>query len=355
MHPGLRLRPLLELLLKRDHGALEALGLERPHLEQRVLVGLEVEEVLLHVRAHLFHDRCEAQKAPGLEPAAEGRVVVLAVELGLLLRLEHLEHAHVPVLALELVEAEGGELAVVEVAEVGELVSAEHGERVGELLELEREQPRLERRGRIAGVVVEVKVAGELHELVVGLLPAAGLEKLHVQGVGVAVGQVDHVLLHVATEVEEALLQALEAPAFEPEVERGGGLVEVDGLKVLGVGDGLLPVLLLNRLETDLRDLLLLEEVKISRGHHIEGLKHLEKLIDAPKLEPRAERGGVVAHGDRDDESLLLDLARPPRDGLPVGPVEAVPQERERRRLGDRIRQGLERARCRRPGTHLRF
>ena len=49
--------PRVELLLDGDERLLEALGLEGAHLQEPVLRGLEVEQVLLHVRAQFVELR----------------------------------------------------------------------------------------------------------------------------------------------------------------------------------------------------------------------------------------------------------------------------------------------------------
>lgn len=61
---------------------------------------------------------------------------------------------------------------------------------------------------------------GHLDELGGGLLPAALLEELQAEELGVGLGQVDDVLLHVAPEVEQRLPEAVEPPAVE-----GAGVV----------------------------------------------------------------------------------------------------------------------------------
>mmetsp|Transcript_39220 Transcript_39220/g.66751 ORF Transcript_39220/g.66751 Transcript_39220/m.66751 type:complete len:307 (-) Transcript_39220:358-1278(-) len=266
---GTLLTPLLELLFECDHCLLKALGLERPHLEQRVLRRLEIKQVLLNVRAEFLHDRSEATQAPRFEEAPEGRIVILAIKSGLLSGLEHLEHAHVPVLALQLVEVQRVKFAVVHVAEIAKLHHAEQFQRFVKLLKLERRQPSGQRRGAVSGVVVEVVVADDLDELAARLLPAALLEELEAQRRGVLLGYVNDVLLHVAAEVEEAGGDALEAPRLKPEVQRRRGFVEVDGLKVFAVRKRLGPVLLLHHFEVDLADFFLFEEHQVSGRHHI--------------------------------------------------------------------------------------
>mmetsp|Transcript_39223 Transcript_39223/g.66761 ORF Transcript_39223/g.66761 Transcript_39223/m.66761 type:complete len:306 (-) Transcript_39223:278-1195(-) len=263
------LTPLLELLFECDHCLLEALGLERPHLEQRVLCRLEIKQVLLNVRAEVVHGWCETAQAPRLEKTPESGVVILVVEVGLVLGLEHLEHAHVPVLALQLVEVQRVKFAVVHVAEIAKLHHAEQFQRFVKLLKLERRQPSGQRRGAVSGVVVEVVVADDLDELAARLLPAALLEELEAQRRGVLLGYVNDVLLHVAAEVEEAGGDALEAPRLKPEVQRRRGFVEVDGLKVFAVRKRLGPVLLLHHFEVDLADFFLFEEHQVSGRHHI--------------------------------------------------------------------------------------
>mmetsp|Transcript_39218 Transcript_39218/g.66746 ORF Transcript_39218/g.66746 Transcript_39218/m.66746 type:complete len:308 (-) Transcript_39218:310-1233(-) len=266
---GTLLTPLLELLFECDHCLLKALGLERPHLEQRVLRRLEIKQVLLNVRAEFLHDRSEATQAPRFEEAPEGRIVILAIKSGLLSGLEHLEHAHVPVLALQLVEVQRVKFAVVHVAEIAKLHHAEQFQRFVKLLKLERRQPSGQRRGAVSGVVVEVVVADDLDELAARLLPAALLEKLHAERCRVRLHEVYDVFLHVAAQVEKAFAEAVEAPRLKPEVERGRRLVEVDGLEVFAVRQGLLPVLFLYGLEPNLAHFFFLEKRQVRRGHHI--------------------------------------------------------------------------------------
>mmetsp|Transcript_39216 Transcript_39216/g.66740 ORF Transcript_39216/g.66740 Transcript_39216/m.66740 type:complete len:307 (-) Transcript_39216:310-1230(-) len=263
------LTPLLELLFECDHCLLEALGLERPHLEQRVLCRLEIKQVLLNVRAEVVHGWCETAQAPRLEKTPESGVVILVVEVGLVLGLEHLEHAHVPVLALQLVEVQRVKFAVVHVAEIAKLHHAEQFQRFVKLLKLERRQPSGQRRGAVSGVVVEVVVADDLDELAARLLPAALLEKLHAERCRVRLHEVYDVFLHVAAQVEKAFAEAVEAPRLKPEVERGRRLVEVDGLEVFAVRQGLLPVLFLYGLEPNLAHFFFLEKRQVRRGHHI--------------------------------------------------------------------------------------
>lgn len=99
------------------------------------------------------------------------------------------------------------------------------------------------------------------------------------------------------------------------------------------MGSGLLPMLFLHRFQFEFGHHLWLEEEDVCRAHDawdsaedasvIEGaqpglitgggadgsltlfLEHLQKLIDAPKLEPCSQGGAVVPHSHSSDECFL--------------------------------------------------